>query len=113
MIVLKDIQGDVMLVPVKCFPNFEGIVPKQDRTVALGEHSGHAHVVENGEVFEIDGEMYVVAGSDGASLMHINTNLGGVPADHHPIFLTSQQVYKVILQRQHDYASQLSVRVND
>lgn len=66
-------QGDILLITA---PIPEGKrTPVRSNVVAHGEITGHSHVVEGGDVFTVAvpapfAPMYVVAGANGARLIH-------------------------------------------
>ena len=107
-----EVQGDVALRQA-ALP--KGAVKIERRPLALGEGSGHAHVVscdkkqaedlESGDfgfdLFEHDGKTFVAVGNDGAALRHIRLHTGQ-QADHHPIVLEPNTVYEVILQNEYN-----------
>lgn len=102
-------QGDLALRPIAALP--EGATKKSENILAYGEHSGHAHVVQQGEVFEYEGRMYVAVGGDGASLDHMNIITGGT-GDHNSLVLTPG-VYEVLLQNEYNPFAQVFERVMD
>lgn len=111
-----EIQGDVALYPAN-LP--EGATKIEKRPLALGEVSGHAHVVEsegdqtdNWDLFEFDGKTFVVTGHDGAQLRHVRLHTGQ-QADHHPLNLKPNTCYEVILQNEYNPESAALERVQD
>ena len=106
------IQGDVCLEPTK-LPIDATKSLKQDKAVAYGEHSGHAHVATDGaDLFEIEDRMFVVAGSDGGKLEHIHLPTGN-KADHEALTLAPNQCYEVVLQNQYNPFEKMMVQVLD
>lgn len=104
------VQGDVALKSAE-LP--KGATKIKNRPLALGEVSGHAHVIKgDAEIFEIDGKMFVVAGSDGATLRHIKLETKK-KADHNDIVLTSNTAYEVILQNEYNPEIEAFERVLD
>lgn len=104
-------QGDVLLRKVESH-KIENWIKKEDKCVAYGEHSGHAHVATGDcDVFEIEGNMYVVVGNDGGKLEHLHLPTKS-KADHDLLTL-SEGVYEVILQNQYNPYSRLMERVID
>lgn len=66
---LKGHQGDVGFMSIKSIPANAIKIP--NKPIALGEHSGHMHVLTGDvELFEIDGKIIAAVGSDGARLQH-------------------------------------------
>jgi hypothetical protein len=111
-----EIQGDVALRPAALPAGAKKVTHKP---LALGEHSGHAHVVvANGEnpdawdLFEIDGRMLVVTGGDGAQLRHMHLETKR-QADHQPLHLEPNTCYEVILQNEFNPEADAFVRVAD
>lgn len=104
------IQGDVALHSTELPKAAKNI---KNRPLALGEVSGHAHVIEgDAELFEIDGKTYVVVGSDGATLRHVKLK-SKEKADHNDIILTPNTAYEVILQNEYNPESEAFERVLD
>lgn len=109
-----EVQGDVALRPT-LLP--EGAVRIENRPLALGEVSGHAHVVESPaeggfDLFEHNGTTFVASGSDGATLRHVLLKTGD-QADHDPIVLAPNTVYEVLLQNEYNPESAAFERVLD
>ena len=86
-------QGDVQAIAINEIPSNAKKIAKQP--IALGEHSGHQHVlVGDYELYELeDGRLMAAIGEGGANLQHIHeSNFKGyenqeilAKADHHPI----------------------------
>jgi len=110
-----EIQGDVALREAN-LP--EGAVKIENRPLALGEVSGHAHVVEPNtktgkvDIFEFEGKTFVVTNHDGGQLRHVRLNTGE-QADHSPITLAPNTCYEVILQNEYNPEADAFVRVLD
>jgi len=111
-----EIQGDVALRQSE-LPS--GARKVEKRPLALGEVSGHAHVVEAEgdcadawDLFEFDGKTFVVTGHDGAQLRHVRLRTGQ-QADHRPIILAPNTCYEVILQNEYNPESEAFERVLD
>lgn len=68
---LKGHQGDVQFATIPKIPaNAKQIINKP---IALGEHSGHMHVLTGDvQLFEVDGRIIAAVGSDGARLQHVH-----------------------------------------
>lgn len=109
-----EVQGDVALRPIENLPTQAKKIDK--RPLALGEVSGHAHVIEatndQYDLFEFDGKTFVATGSDGAALCHIKIATGQ-EADHYRIVLAPNMVYEVILQNEYNPEAEAFVRVLD
>jgi hypothetical protein len=112
-----EIQGDVAL-RVSKLP--EGAKKITNRPLALGETSGHAHVVvaekkaDNYELFSDPktGKTYVSVGADGATLQHMKLATKQ-KADHNALVLAPNTVYEVILQNEFNPESAAFERVLD
>lgn len=102
---IKGHQGDVQLRSITSLP--KGAIPIRHKPIALGEHSGHQHIVTGDvELFELDGKVYAAVGSDGATLQHVHeSRFDGnyatkkliEKADHKPIPL-KEGVYEFFIQ---------------
>lgn len=90
---IKGHQGDVQFLSIKGIPANANRIDK--KPIALGEHSGHQHVITGDyEMFEDElSNIYVTIGNAGAVLQHIHeSQFKGYDnaeliekADHHPI----------------------------
>lgn len=107
-----EIQGDVALRPIHELPS--GAVKIEHRPLALGEVSGHAHVVteESYDLFEFEGKTFISIGGDGGFLEHIHLE-DLTKADHEAIRLAKNTVYEVILQNEYNPESKAFERVLD
>ena len=104
------VQGDVALRTTS-LP--AGAVKIGNRPLALGEVSGHAHVMEGAaDLYEFNGKTFVAAGGDGATLRHVKLNTGQ-KADHEDIVLSPNTCYEVILQNEYNPESAAFERVLD
>jgi len=90
-------QGDVLLVRIAEVP--EG-ASRKDNILALGEATGHHHMLEGGEVLIKDGTQYVVARQQ-TRVVHQEHSQIQIPKGN----------YKVVLQ--HEYSPQENRRVMD
>lgn len=64
-------QGDVIGATIDSIPS--GAKRIKNRPIALGEHSGHMHVLTGDvEMFEVGGRIICAVGSDGARLQHVH-----------------------------------------
>jgi hypothetical protein len=103
-------QGDVQVRRIERIP--EGAVrldASKVKPIALGEKSGHMHVV-TGDVVETfmmpDGRIIKAVGGDGARLNHVHESVfkgynvldQGSVADHPPIDLEPNGVYEMWVQ---------------
>jgi len=99
-------QGDVMLIPIQALP--PAAAARDNKTLALGEATGHSHVVIDGEVFVgEDGTLFVRAG--GATRLRHQDQSGAV-AEHLPLTL-EPGVYEVRIEE--EYTPQGLRRVED
>lgn len=68
---VKGHQGDVQFRSISNLP--KGAVKIAHKPLALGEHSGHMHVMTGDvELFEFEGRIYAAVGNDGAMLQHVH-----------------------------------------
>jgi hypothetical protein len=112
-------QGDVQFASIPSIPT--NAKPIKPRPIALGEHSGHQHVV-TGDVqyFEHDGRIICAVGSDGAMLQHIHeSNFEGwqirdamTIADHKPITLPAGY-YEFFIQNAYNPFAKMFEKVID
>lgn len=64
-------QGDVQFSTISAIPKNAKKVA--NKPIALGEHSGHMHVLTGDvQMFEVDGRIVCAVGSDGARLQHVH-----------------------------------------
>lgn len=64
-------QGDVQGQSIDKLPN--GAKKSVHKPLALGEHSGHMHVLTGDvQLFEHNGKMFAAVGGDGARLQHVH-----------------------------------------
>lgn len=113
-----EVQGDVALRPTTLPAGAQRI---EHRPLALGEVSGHAHMVEacgpDKEAYELfvdnsSGKTFVAVGGDGATLRHIRLHTGE-QADHASITLEPNTTYEVILQNEYNPEAKAFERVLD
>lgn len=113
-----EVQGDVALRPAELPKSAQRI---DHAPLALGEVSGHAHVVEatgpKTDAWEMfrdpeTGKTFVCVGADGASLRHVRLHTGE-QADHDPIALAPNTTYEVILQNEYNPEADAFERVLD
>lgn len=68
---LRGHQGDVQFKSISSIPSTAKKVA--NKPIALGEHSGHMHVLTGAvEMFEYEGRIICAVGSDGARLQHVH-----------------------------------------
>jgi hypothetical protein len=104
-------QGDVFLIPVKFGENddVEKVFAEQlrtkrvrtryDHTVALGEVTGHSHVVLDGDVYVGDGGELFVRATEKTILRHQEES--GKVAEHKDV-KPAPGIYRVRIQREYD-----------
>jgi len=100
MIKEQKAQGDVLLTPVPSIP--DGAVKVETRTLAYGEATGHHHTLTQGEVWSLNGKMWVVA-PEGTELQH----------QEHGTIAVAPGIYAVDLQIEVDPFTGLTRRVQD
>lgn len=112
------IQGDVMLRRVKRPENLRP-AEKGSEVLALGEVSGHGHVLEGCDVMiGADDERYVIPRSDlqnEARLLHKHLT-SNKPADHRELLLpalSEDEAYLVIIQNEYNPFEKVMRTVND
>jgi len=114
-------QGDVQFKQVEKLP--AGAKKVSNRPIAYGEHSGHQHVLTGDvEMFEIEGKLVAVVGSDGARLQHIHesnmttvawTKTTELQKADHGSHLLEQGVYEFYIQNAYNPYSKLMEQVID
>lgn len=114
-------QGDVQCITTDTIPSNVKKISK--KPVALGELSGHQHVISGDyELFEDEsGNMFAAVGSDGATLQHIHEsnfvsfdkNVAMPIADHKPIELKSNTNYKIGIHRKYNPFAKIFEKVID
>jgi hypothetical protein len=85
-------QGDVLLRQIKELP--KGLTPKQNKVLAYGEATGHAHQFTNllAELYiDVEGKQYVYLVED-ALLEH----------EEHANIMVPKGGYEVVIQREFD-----------
>lgn len=118
--VIRGHQGDVQFKTIGTLP--EGAKLINQKPIALGEHSGHEHIVTGDvQLFEFNGVTYAAVGSDGAMLQHVHeSKFNGdyttkkviEKADHRPIPL-EQGVYEFFIQGAYNPYLKLMEKVID
>lgn len=118
---LKGHQGDVQFSQLKSIPAEAKKI--DNRPIAYGEHSGHQHVLTGDvEMYEIEGKLIAVVGSDGARLQHIHESRMTPnawkstkeleKADHHS-HLLPEGIYEFYIQNSYNPYSKLMEKVTD
>lgn len=118
---IKGMQGDVQFKQVKDLP--AGAKKVSNRPIALGEHSGHQHVLTGDvDMYEIEGRLVAVVGSDGARLQHCHesnfkkscwTSTEEITVADHKSHLIPSGVYEFYIQNQYNPYSKLMEAVQD
>lgn len=113
-------QGDVQFKSIKTMP--AGARRIAHKPIALGEHSGHEHIVTGDvELFEFEGKLIAVVGSDGAMLQHVHeSNFNGnynskkviEKADHRPLPL-EPGTYEFFIQGSYNPYKKIMEKVID
>jgi hypothetical protein len=113
-------QGDVIFKTIASLP--KEAVKINHKPIALGEHSGHEHIITGDfELFELNGVVYAAIGSDGAMLQHVHeSRFNGdyktkrviEKADHKPIPL-SQGIYEFFIQGSYNPYKKIMEKVID
>lgn len=68
---IKGHQGDVQFSTIESIPS--NAVKIDHKPLALGEHSGHMHVLTGDvQLFEVEGRIIAAVGGDGARLQHVH-----------------------------------------
>lgn len=118
---LKFHQGDVIGNQILSIPS--GAKPIAHKPLALGEVSGHQHVLTGDvQLFEFEGRIIAAVGGDGAMLQHVHesnfkpqnyTQVRELPmADHKPHFLPKGN-YDFYIQNSYNPFSKLMEAVID
>lgn len=98
-------QGDVLLNRVAQLP--ADCQRRNNRTIALGEHTGHHHTFDEGVAVMDDpnGKVYVVNETDHpVNLTH---------QEHKPVVAAPGEVYLFGIVREYDYFSKMQRSVRD
>lgn len=118
---IKGHQGDVQFQSIMSIP--AGAVKIKNKPIALGEHSGHQHVLTgNVELFEYEGKIIAAVGEDGARLQHCHesdfsekcwTSIDEIKiADHASHFLPAGN-YEFFIQNSYNPYSEIMEKVID
>jgi len=117
---IKGHQGDVQFKELDKLP--KGAKKINHKPIALGEHSGHQHVLTGDvKLFEYEGKILAAVGSDGATLQHVHeSRFDGnyaskkvfEKADHNPIPL-KEGVYEFFIQGCYNPYKKLMEKVID
>ncbi len=114
-------QGDVQFKQIETLPKEAKKV--SNKPIAYGEHSGHQHILTGDvEMFEVDGKMIAVVGSDGARLQHIHeskmtttawTSTKEIEKADHNSHLLEKGIYEFYIQNAFNPYSKLMEKVID
>lgn len=118
---IKGHQGDVQFATINSVP--KGAIKIQNRPIALGEHSGHMHVI-TGDVslFELNGRTFAAVGADGARLQHCHesnftdkcwTTTKEIHVADHKSHWLPEGVYEFTIQNSYNPYSKLMEKVSD
>lgn len=118
--ILKGHQGDVQFKATKLPKDAVKIAQKP---IALGEHSGHCHIVTGDvELFEHDGKIFACVGNDGAILQHVHESYfkgnyaikSVLPkADHNAVKLNPNETYEFGIHKKYSPFSKTFEKVID
>jgi len=118
---LRGHQGDVQFSTIESIPANAKKV--SNKPIALGEHSGHMHVLTGDvQMFEVDGRIICAVGGDGARLQHVHesnfTNASWTKTDEiqkadHNSHLLPEGNYEFWIQNSYNPYSKLMERVID
>lgn len=87
-------QGDLLFIPIEKLPR--KLKKQKDNTIALGEVTGHSHVLEEGSVFKADGEKYLEVPKD-SKVVHQEHGPVSLPAGNY--LVRRQREYKPAKRR--------------
>lgn len=118
---IKGHQGDVQFSTIASLP--KGAVPVKNKPIALGEQSGHMHVLTGDvQMFEFEGRIITVVGGDGARLQHVHetnfkekcwTSTEELPIADHRSHLLTEGVYEFWIQNAYNPYSKIMEQVID
>lgn len=119
---IKGHQGDVQFAQVSQLP--KGAKKIEQKPLALGERSGHMHVLTgpNVELFEFEGKIFTCVGSDGARLQHVHDSnfkpscylsTQELPIADHASHLLPEGVYEFHIQNAFNPYSKMMEQVID
>lgn len=118
---IKFHQGDVIGRSIASLPKEAKKI--SNKPIALGEHSGHMHVLTGDvEMFEFEGKILTAVGKDGARLQHVhesNFNSGlwqtteELPLADHKSHVIPEGIYEFHIQNSYNPYSKLMEKVLD
>jgi hypothetical protein len=90
-------QGDVYIILDKVKP--EDLAEREDRTLALGEATGHHHTLTVGTVYgELDGEQWIVI-DEPSELTHQEHDMLDIPIGVHEVRIQREYVPDALPRR--------------
>lgn len=114
-------QGDVQFASIGSVP--PNAVKIKNKPIALGEQSGHMHVLTgNVELFEVEGRVIAAVGGDGARLQHCHesnfsetcwTSTKEIQKADHNSHVLPEGVYEFWIQNSFNPYSKLMEKVID
>lgn len=114
-------QGDVQFQSISAIPSKARKIA--NKPIALGEHSGHMHVLTGDvQMFEFEGRIICAVGSDGARLQHVHesnftdaswTKADELPKADHNSHLLKEGNYEFYIQNSYNPYSKLMEKVID
>ena len=118
---LKGHQGDVQFAKLLEMPcNAKKI---NNKPIALGEHSGHMHVLTGDvQLFEVEGRLLAAVGGDGARLQHVHesnftdkcwTSTKELLKADHNSHLLPEGIYEFWIQNAYNPYSKIMEKVED
>lgn len=118
---IKGHQGDVQFRSINQIPS--GAIAITHKPIALGEHSGHQHVLTGDvQLFEHAGKIFAAVGSDGARLQHCHESnfkpenwksTHEVAVADHASHLLPEGVYEFFIQNSYNPYSKIMEQVID
>lgn len=118
---IKGHQGDVQFSVIPSLP--KNAVPVANKPIALGEQSGHMHVLTGDvQMFEVDGRIITVVGNDGARLQHVHesnftekcwTSTKEIQIADHKSHMLPQGVYEFWIQNAYNPYKKIMEQVID
>ena len=105
---MKKIQGDLSFVPFKGEITGERVEHNGSVVLALGEHTGHKHVITVPDITKMDA--YKTA--DGGWLLTLKEE-GRVIHEQHGAITLPAGTYQVTYEREHDFFKDVSKKVLD
>lgn len=114
--------GDVQLFSVDKLPSGAKLIV--NRPIALGEKNNHAHIITGDcELYEDENVLYVKTGKGKSWLQHtflsqivpetFSTQEPVVVADHKPVELMPETIYKIGIQQKYDPYEKIWTKVVD